>query len=81
MRLLIVGATGPTGQQLVNQAVGLGHEVSAVVRHEHAELPAGVRAVRADVTDAASLREAAAHQDAVICALGSKLSRQPTTLL
>lgn len=32
MKLLLLGATGPTGQQLVSEALNEGHEVIAVVR-------------------------------------------------
>ena len=33
MKLVILGATGPTGQHLVTQALEAGHEVTAVVRN------------------------------------------------
>lgn len=32
MRLLILGATGPTGRNLVDQALAAGHEVAAPAR-------------------------------------------------
>ena len=81
MKILVIGATGPTGRELVSQGVALGHEITAAVRHpELAALPAGVRLVRADVNDGASLAIAVAGQDVVICSLGSKLSRKPTNL-
>ncbi len=38
MRLAILGATGPTGQQLVKQALQAGHMVTALVRNP-AKLP------------------------------------------
>jgi len=82
MKILVIGATGPTGLQLVSQAVALGHEVTAAARRpEAANLPAGVQVVGADVTDAASLAAAGAGQDAVISSLGSRIVRKPTTLL
>src|ERR1035437_2331268 len=81
MKILVIGATGPTGRELVSQGVALGHEITAAVRHpESAALPAGVRLVRADVNDGASLRAAVDGQDVVISSLGSKLSRKPTNL-
>ena len=33
MKLVILGATGPTGQHLVTQALEAGHEVTAIVRN------------------------------------------------
>ena len=33
MRLLILGATGATGRELVDQALASGHEVTAFVRN------------------------------------------------
>jgi uncharacterized protein YbjT (DUF2867 family) len=82
MKILILGATGPTGRELVSQALALGHQVTATARKpETANLPAGVKVVRADATNAASLAAAAAGQEAVISSLGSKIERKPTTLL
>lgn len=82
MKIAIIGATGPTGRELVQQALAAGHEVTAAVRTPStASLPEGVRVMQADVTRASTLTTVVAGQDAVICALGSKLSRKPTTLL
>ena len=33
MRLAVLGATGPSGQALVTQALEKGHEVTAIVRN------------------------------------------------
>ena len=33
MKLLIIGATGPTGRELVAQAVAQGHQVTTLVRN------------------------------------------------
>ena len=82
MKVLVIGATGPTGRELVKQGLALGHRITAAVRRpESAALPADTQIVRGDVTDRISLRAAVAGQDAILCSLGSKLSRQPTTLL
>ncbi len=82
IELAIVGATGPTGRELVQQALAAGHVVTAGVRSpKTANLPTNVRLVEADVTRASSLIALVTGQDAVLCALGSKLSRKPTTLL
>lgn len=72
MKLTILGATGRTGQELVEQALEAGHEVVAYVRNpakltqEHANL----RAVTGDLEDEAALREALHGADAVLSGLG-----------
>ena len=53
MRILIFGASGQTGRELVAQAVPLGHEVTAFVRNAgtlgHVE--PRVRIVHGDIAD------------------------------
>lgn len=81
VKILVIGATGPTGRELVSQGLEQGLEMTAAVRQpESAALPEGVALARADVMDAASLAAAVARQGAVICSLGSKISRHPTNL-
>ena len=83
MKLLVFGATGPTGLQVLAQALQQGHEVSAFVRSplvQGAQTPPGldlarVRVVNGSVTDdAAAVAEAVRGHDAVICALGRRNS-------
>lgn len=82
MNIAIIGATGATGRERVNQAIAAGHSVTAMARDPGAAgLPAAAKVVKADVTDPASLVPLVAGQDVVISSLGSKLSRKPTTLL
>lgn len=82
-RVLIVGATGGTGRQLVAQALERGHEVTALVRNpsalgvEHPRL----RVLHGDVLDYASVEAAMQGQEAVISALGHKRLFQPTRIL
>lgn len=81
MRVLIIGATGPTGRELVSQALALGHTVTALVRRpEAAHLPDETRIVRGDIMDPPSLTDAVIGQQTIVSSLGSKLSRKPTTL-
>ena len=74
LRVLVIGATGGTGRQLVQQALALGHHVTAFVRDparlqiEHANL----RVVQGDVLDYASVEAAMRGQNAVLSALGHK---------
>ena len=74
MRLLVIGATGGTGRELVKQALAQGHQVTAFVRDparlriEHANL----RVATGDVLDYATVEAAMRGQDAVLSALGHK---------
>jgi putative NADH-flavin reductase len=82
-RLLVVGATGGTGRQLVTQALQRGHAVTAFVRQparlqiDHPQLTI----VQGDVLDARAVAAAVRGQDAVLCALGHKQYFQPTRIL
>ncbi|MCW3463524.1 NAD(P)-dependent oxidoreductase [Chitinophaga nivalis] len=78
MNILIIGATGGTGAQLVEQALNQGHHVSAFVRnpaklqlrHSHLTI------IQGDVMDMDSLERAMAGQDAVLSALGVPASHK-----
>jgi putative NADH-flavin reductase len=74
VKVLVIGATGGTGRQLVEQALAAGHDVTALVRN-----PAKIRArherlrvVQGDILDFDSLDRAVAGQDAVLSSLGTK---------
>lgn len=69
MKLLVFGATGPTGRELVSQALEQGHEVTAFARRP---VPVeNVRVVQGDaMRDPYSVAEALEGQDAVVSALG-----------
>ena len=82
-RLLIVGATGATGRQLVAQALERGYEVTALVR-ETSRLPVyhpKLRVVEVDVLDYAAVEEVVRGQEAVVSALGHKRFLGPTRIL
>ena len=73
MKLLIFGATGATGSLLVDQALELGHAVTAFVRD-----PARLRRshpslahIVGDAMDEARVEGAVQGHDGVVCALGS----------
>jgi uncharacterized protein YbjT (DUF2867 family) len=58
-RVLVTGATGTVGRQVVAELLRRGHEVRALTRDPAAaDLPAGVEVVRGDLTDPESLAPA-----------------------
>ncbi len=59
MTILVTGATGNVGRQVVQQLINRGADVRALVRNpETANLPASVRVVQGDLLDVDSLRSA-----------------------
>jgi len=83
MNLLIFGATGDTGCELVKQALSQGHHVTAFARspEEMALEHPNLRVVEGDVTDAASVEQAVQGQDAVLSALGSRSLKHNSALV
>jgi len=73
MKLIIFGATGGTGSQLVRQALENGHDVTAFARSpeklglDHQRL----KLFKGDVLDLVSVQQAMLRQDAVLCSLGA----------
>jgi len=83
MRIVVIGASGGTGRQIVEQALELGHSVTAFVR-EPGRLPVrhdALRIVAGNVLDPSSLAEAIRGSDAVLCALGHKRWFYPNSIL
>jgi putative NADH-flavin reductase len=82
MRMTIIAATGGVGRNVLTQAVGAGHEVTAVARTP-AKIPEivasdAVRVVAADLAapDPQALASAVAGADAVLSALGPHSNAQ-----
>src|SRR5260221_11955395 len=79
MKIVIFGAAGGTGRDVVEQALAKGHEVTAFDRHpealtiEHPKL----KIFQGDIFNEAQVDDAIKEQDAVICVLGVK----PTTTI
>ncbi len=77
-KIVIFGASGGTGRQIVEQALQGGCQVTAFVRHtnsfsEHSRL----RFVVGDVQNLQAVSSAIAGQDAVLSALGPSRSDEP----
>src|SRR5690348_5775309 len=74
MNLTVFGATGGIGREIVRQALGAGHRVTAVVR-DPARLDVtgdSLEVFRADLTDSEELRAAVSGRDAVLSGLGAR---------
>ena len=71
MKLVVFGASGATGEELVAQALAKDHAVTAFARRPHAP---GTR-------DAAAVAEAVRGQDAVISTLGVRNTFFPSALM
>ncbi|MBL6449348.1 SDR family oxidoreductase [Fulvivirga sp. 29W222] len=74
MKVVIFGATGSIGNQLVIQALSLGYEVTAFVRNPQKinDLPhSSLTLIEGDVLHLNDVQEAVKGHDAVFCALGA----------
>ncbi|WP_407666830.1 NAD(P)-dependent oxidoreductase [Microvirga roseola] len=73
MRVLVLGATGGTGREIVREAQAQGHAVTALVRSpERAQGLSGVHLVAGNACDAPILLKALEECDGVISALGTR---------
>src|SRR6185436_17471875 len=74
MRLVIFGATGGIGREVVSQALDQGHEVVAIARNPDGVGPAHERlqVVKADILDPSTYAPQLAGAGAVIGALGAR---------
>lgn len=75
MKVVIFGASGGTGQHLVQQALAQGHAVTAFARRPESIIAApapGLTVVQGDIHSPAVVAAAVAGQDAVLSALGAR---------
>ena len=73
MKILIFGATGGTGRELVSQGLKAGHTVTAFARNEGAlEKQDNLRVFAGDALSRQDVSAAIAGQEAVLSALGSR---------
>ena len=83
MKLFVIGATGRTGQEVVQQAIARGHHVTAFVRSPESITLRNERltVLKGNAMDENSLFEAMQNHDAVISTLGPREVFRPGTLL
>lgn len=79
MRVLVCGATGRTGHELVRVALERGHEVTALVRDARSDLAQSdrLRIAYGDVLVRGTLPPAVDGADAVLWAVGSRSAKEP----
>jgi putative NADH-flavin reductase len=80
-KIIVIGAAGGTGIEIVKQALDKGYQVTALVRNPEKFTLVNPNLVvkQGDVMLTGNIDEAMAGQDAVISAIGNR-STQPTTL-
>ena len=83
MKLFVIGATGRTGQEIVQQALARGHHVTAFVRSPESITVASERlsVVKGNAKDENQLFEAMQNHDAIISTLGPRQVFRPSSLL
>jgi putative NADH-flavin reductase len=83
MKLFVIGATGRTGQEIVQQALERGHHLTAFVRSPQAVILRHERlsVIKGNATDENQLSEAMQSHDAVLSALGPRKVFKPSSLL
>ncbi len=83
MKLLIIGGTGGTGQELIKQALEQGHHLTALIRNPEKLKIAhqNLRIIKGNVLDFDKVQEVVAGQDAVLSALGHRRFFIKTTIL
>lgn len=77
MKLVVFGATGATGRELVGLALEQSHVVTAFAR-DPAKLEVShpnLNVIRGDVLDPAAVQSAVQGQEAVLCAIGAGAKR------
>jgi putative NADH-flavin reductase len=82
MHLVIFGASGRTGNHLVRQAIGMGHDVTAFVRRP-SKLPFSherLRVIVGDARDRFNVDRAIHHADAVITTIAPVADEPENTL-
>jgi uncharacterized protein YbjT (DUF2867 family) len=83
MKLFVIGATGRTGQEIVQQALARGHDVTAFVRSPEKIDTKNERlaVIKGNVMDEDQLASAMQNHNAVVSTLGPRKVFKPTTML
>lgn len=77
MKVVLYGASGMIGSRILTELLSRGHQVTAVVRNPAKIAAPGVRVLKGDVTEAASVAQTARGADAVISAYAPPKGDEP----
>jgi putative NADH-flavin reductase len=83
MKLLVIGATGRTGREIVQQALARGHHVTAFVRSPESITLENERltVLKGNAMDESQLFDAVQNHDAVLSTLGPREVFKPSSML
>jgi putative NADH-flavin reductase len=83
MKLFVIGATGRTGREIVEQALTRGHHVTAFVRSPESVTSKNERltVIKGNAMDGNELFSAMQNHDAVLSTLGPREAFRPSSLL
>lgn len=82
MKLVVFGATGGTGGQIVERALAAGHDVIAIARSPDKMKPRDrLQIVKGDATNASTFASSLRGADAVLSAIGPANNKQPGTVI
>lgn len=81
MKLLVIGATGRTGKELVNQALSLGHDIVIYTRNpDKLVVNDDIKVVVGEINDSKKIAQALIEVDAVLVTLGNPSSNKGAPL-
>src|SRR5215813_6301160 len=83
MKIFVIGATGGTGREVVEQALARGHDVTAFVRSPEAIglTNEKLTVIKGEATERDQLVKAMQNHDAVVSTLGPREPFKPSSLL
>ena len=83
MKIFVIGATGRTGREVVEQALARGHDVTAFVRSPEAVglTNEKLTVIRGEATETDQLVKVMQNHDAVVSTLGPRKPFKPSSLL
>jgi len=76
MKVLVIGATGQTGQLVVKQGLALGYDMVAYVRHpERMQAEPGLTIISGELTNTLKLQQSMQGVNAIVVTLGASIKK------